>query len=478
MDTQIARKTVDQFRSPRKNLGALDADAAAKLLAASSDIAIVIDEKGVIRDLAFGSEELAREGYQSWLSKPWVETVTIESRPKIEEMLANAGAGTPRWRQVNHPTLNGKDVPIRYAAVQVNDSGRIVAIGRDLRSVAAMQQRLIESQQSLEREYAKLRQAETRYRLLFEVSSEAVVIVHAESSKIAEVNPAAVALLAKPAKRITGLGVEELFDANGGRRLLKHLEHISVAGRGDEIKIKLAGSKQDVLVGASLFRQDSSAYFLVRLITPSQDATRAYGIRASVSEVIEKLPDAFVVTDLDRRLISANVAFVELAQAASFEQIRGESIERWLGRQAVDVNILFGSLKDHGVIRGFSTVFRGQYGMQETVEVAGAAVTNADLPCFGLSIRTVQRRAEPIINSQMALPRSVEQLTGLVGQVSLKDLVRESTDLIERLCIEAALELTGDNRASAAEMLGLSRQGLYSKLRRYGIDDLDGSERS
>jgi hypothetical protein len=28
-----------------------------------------------------------------------------------------------------------------------------------------------------------------------------------------------------------------------------------------------------------------------------------------------------------------------------------------------------------------------------------------------------------------------------------------TTDVIERLCIEAALELTGDNRASAAEML-------------------------
>ena len=55
----------------------------------------------------------------------------------------------------------------------------------------------------------------------------------------------------------------------------------------------------------------------------------------------------------------------------------------------------------------------------------------------------------------------------------LKDLVREATDAIERLCIEAALELTGDNRASAAEMLGLSRQSLYVKLRRYGLGDLD-----
>ena len=53
----------------------------------------------------------------------------------------------------------------------------------------------------------------------------------------------------------------------------------------------------------------------------------------------------------------------------------------------------------------------------------------------------------------------------------LKDIVRDSTTLIERLCVEAALKLTDDNRASAAEILGLSRQGLYSKLKRFGIDD-------
>jgi DNA-binding NtrC family response regulator len=60
-------------------------------------------------------------------------------------------------------------------------------------------------------------------------------------------------------------------------------------------------------------------------------------------------------------------------------------------------------------------------------------------------------------------------MTELVGRLPLKDIVRETTDLIEQLCIEAALELTGDNRASAAEILGLSRQSLYIKLRRLGI---------
>ena len=69
------------------------------------------------------------------------------------------------------------------------------------------------------------------------------------------------------------------------------------------------------------------------------------------------------------------------------------------------------------------------------------------------------------------MQRSPGQMTELVGRVPLRDIVRETTDLIEELCIEAALELTGDNRAAAAEMLGLSRQSLYVKLRRFGVGD-------
>ncbi len=60
-------------------------------------------------------------------------------------------------------------------------------------------------------------------------------------------------------------------------------------------------------------------------------------------------------------------------------------------------------------------------------------------------------------------------MTELVGRVPLEDMVRETTDLSERPCIEAALELAGDNRASTAEMPGRSRQSLDRNLRRFGI---------
>jgi DNA-binding NtrC family response regulator len=79
------------------------------------------------------------------------------------------------------------------------------------------------------------------------------------------------------------------------------------------------------------------------------------------------------------------------------------------------------------------------------------------------------RRITPENSGAPALPRSVEQMAELVGRVPLKEIVGETTDLIEQCCIEAALELTRGNRASAAEMLGLSRQSLYVKLRRFGL---------
>ena len=188
------------------------------------------------------------------------------------------------------------------------------------------------------------------------------------------------------------------------------------------------------------------------------------------------MPDAFVVTDPERRVLTANSAFVDLTQAANEEQVRGQSIERWLGRPGVDIDVLFANLRNHGFVRHFSTILRGEFGASEDVEITAVSVTDGDRPCIGFTIRSSGWRVGKERLGGRELPRTVEQFTDLVGRVPLKNLVRETTDLIERLCIEAALELTRDNRASAADMLGLSRQGLYAKLRRYGLGDLDGDE--
>lgn len=468
------------FKAPKRSLGDLDAEAAATLVAAASDIALVVGPEGVIWDVALGSEELSVEACQGWVGQPWAQVVTAESRPKVEDLLreARSGAG-PTWRHVNHPCPRGPDVPVLYSAVQVASRGVIVALGRELRTVASLQQRLVEAQWSMERNYARLRHMETLYRLLFRSSPEAVLIVDAATHKVVEANAAAAELLGDPPKRLADRSFPEGFDADSTQAIRQLLAGTRAGGRVEEVRAQHVASRREFLVSASLFRRESSSLFLVRLSPMHAGATQATVTKtqSKLLKVVESAPDGFVVTDPEGRIIAVNRAFLDLTQLATEEQARGESLERWLGRPGVDLNVLIANLREHGSVRLFATTLRDEFGSSTEVELSAIAVQNGDQPCLGFTLRGVGQRPGADVGGSRELPRSMEQVTELVGRVPLKDLVRESTDLIERLCIEAALELTGDNRASAAEMLGLSRQSLYVKLRRYGLGDLDSEGR-
>lgn len=465
-----------KFEAPGRTLGGLDAEAAAAVISAASDIALILDRDGVIRDLAFGSEELAREDYGKWLGQPWSDTVTADSRAKVEAMLRDAQAKVaPRWRHVNHPSSRGADVPVVYSAVQVGAEGRVVVVGRDLRSVAALQQRLVEAQQSMERDYWRLRHVETRYRLLFQMASEAVLIVDASTQKVMEANPASAQLLGENERRIVGRPFLDVFEADSTQAIQEMLAGVRAAGRADEVRARMLGGERQLVVSATLFRHESATLYLIRLSSLPLDAGAVVlpkSMAAMLADVVNGAPDAFVITDPEGKILTANPAFLELAQLVTEEQARGESLERWLGRPGVDLNVMITNLRQHGTVRLFATTLRGESGSDVEVEISAVAVPRGAHPCLGFTIRNVGRRLNADVRVGRELPRSVEQLTELVGRVPLKELVREATDLIERLCIESALELTQDNRASAAEMLGLSRQSLYVKLRKYGLGDL------
>lgn len=468
---------MSQFLAPKKSLGSLDIEAAAKLITAAADVALVVDNQGVIRDISFSSEELTKEGYGEWLGQPWTETVTPESRPKIEALLRDASAvNGSTWRHVNHPSVRGADVPVLYSAIKVGKTGRVIAVGRNLRPVAILQQRLVEAQQSLERDYARLRHAETRYRLLFQMASEAIIIVDAGSEKVLEANPAATKLLGVAAKQITGKAFAESFDPGSAKALTALLNKVRTAGHADEVRIRIRNGKQAVHLSVSLFQQDKDAQFIARLIgqEPAGAGLDRGGVKSPVLRALENSPDGFVVTDGESRVMSANRAFLDVVQCAAEEQVRGKTLTQWLGRPGADLNVLLANLRQHGSVRLFATTLRGDLGSTTEVEISAVAVPD-DEPVLGFVIRSVGRRLATASASDRELPRSPEQLTELIGRVPLKDIVRETTDVIERLCIEAALQLTSDNRASAAEMLGLSRQSLYLKLHRYGLGELDGT---
>lgn len=465
-----------QFSAPNEALGGIDAETAGAMVALASDIALVVDGHGVILDAAFGELGSLKIASRDWIGQRWADLVTVDSRQKIEETLRDATHRSPtRWRHVNHMASEGREIPVRYSALRFGPEGRIFAVGRDLRPLAALQERLAEAQQGIEREYARIRNAERRYRVLFQLAGEAVLIVDAAGERILEANPAAAALLGVELKKLPRQAFSDLFTEQSRQTARSFLAAARVAQRVDNVHVHLERDQNGVLLTGSPYRQDGGTHLLVLLSRLGEAGAARSTEDANVLRFVEVMPEAFIVTDSDRRILTANAAFLDLIQATTVQQVRGEPIERWIGRPGVEIDVLFANLRTHGAVRRFSTVVRGEYGASEDVEIAAASLAGAP-PCIGLAIRTGGWRDGREALGGRELPRTVEQFTQLVGRVPMKNLVHETTDLIERLCIQAALELTKDNRASAAEMLGLSRQAFYSKLRRYGLGDLGETE--
>jgi transcriptional regulator PpsR len=193
------------------NLGALDASVAAKLLAAGGDVAMLIDRHGIICDVAISNDNLDFEGHETWVNKRWVDTVAIDSRKKVDQLLADAANDQPiRWRELNHQSGRGQEISLRYIALSTGLNGAVLAIGRDHRASAILQRRLLEAQQTLERDYARMRDTESRYRSLFKITGEAVLVVDGITRKIVETNPAAMHLLGAD-KPLVGRAFTQLF---------------------------------------------------------------------------------------------------------------------------------------------------------------------------------------------------------------------------------------------------------------------------
>jgi transcriptional regulator PpsR len=484
MHTPGTAAATQLFEAPELHFSDLSADVLAGVVAAATDLALVVDSQGVIRDVSLNAShatELAE--LRQWVGRRWVETVTIENRGKVNAMLAagtTGQAGARPERQVTHALSGGVDLPVSYSIVPLHGRGGLLALGRDLREVAAVQQRLVDAQQSLERDYLRLRHTEARYRLLFEAVDEAVLVLDANSLVVLEHNAAAGRLLGEAGRRAVGRSALDLLAPGSHAEAQARFAQARSGGRSDDLAVQLAAGGVEVRLAASAFKQDSTTLLLVRL-APSAPAALGAPATARPAEgpalhdLVNTLPDAFVLTDMQGRILEANQAFDDMLQLPPGERVRGQPLDRWLGRTSVDMNVLIGSLRQHGVLRLFPTTLRTGLGEPSAVEISAVAVVDGPQPCLGFAIRDVARRLPADGRAPRQLPRSVDQLTGLVGRLPLKDIVGETTDLIERLCIEAALELTRDHRASAAEMLGLSRQSLYVKLRRYGILGFDNA---
>jgi len=462
---------VNSITSPAHVLGQLNPDEVAHIVQASADISLTLNRDGVIQSIAFGNPDLRSPSLESWVGKNWLDVVTSESRPKIQALLQDANeTSLSRFRQINVPSPGSADLPLLCATLKVGSTGQIIALARDLREISLLQQRLVDAQQAIERDYTRLRQLETRYRVLFEMASEAVIVLDANTFKVIEANPRAADLLGDSVKKLSGRLLMDYLTKGDRIQVQSLLSKVAYTSTVAELNTSIL-SGQEVYLSAAPFRNENQSLILITLKRTGELIDRHdSNAQSLVIQALENAPDGFIVTNSAGKILTANQAFLRLIMSDKLEQILNEPLDRWLERSSVDLRVMLSNLHEKGSIKLFATSIRDSFGTLHPVEISAVSVPYPHA-CLGFTIREVGSRIRSKIQPEESITRSSEELTQLVGRLPLKEIINETTDLIEQLCIKAALDLTRGNRVSASEMLGLSRQSLYIKLRKYDLSD-------
>lgn len=424
----------------------------------SSDIALVMDAGGVISQVAqAGGTPMAPDAAQ-WIGRTWADTVTAETRRKIELLLGDvASTGLARRREVSHPGGSGSDIPVAYTAIRLGAGGPVLAVGRDLRAIAAIQQQFLDAQQELERGYWRARQAETRERALHQVGSDALLVLEAEGGVVRAANAAA---------RRHGLGESPLgrpaallFDAHSRAAVEDLLGTARSGGRPVELRARLAGSHAYSSVAATPFRVGASQRLLLRLRDP-HDGTASAGARRQRAALAGA---CVVITDAAGHVRACDEGFAALVGQPGEAALVGRPLTEWLGDAAQPLDVLLAETRREGLAEREAVALRGSAAAPSAL-VSASWLAEGDQEGIGLIVRPGEGPGLSD-DAQRAFVQAWDTLDGQLGRNSLPQMMREAAALAERHFIQAALQRCGGDVAAAAQLLGVSRDNLARRRR-------------
>jgi transcriptional regulator PpsR len=450
----------------------LDQASTADLISRLCDFAFVISSDGEIIQTMTSPFLAPRLDLSSWKGLQFQDTLTTESVPKFEARIAQFKEGQKELRPVelNHrPTQQQTELPVRYTFHSSAEDGSKLLLGSDLRPVAEMQQQLVEAQIALENDYDARREHEIRLKVLMESSDVATVFIALNTGVISSCNSAAEVLLGRSRKELMDAPFAAEFEDEGVTSLI---DRMVTAASDVSITAVLANSARggrSYRLNPTLFRGATSQMLLCKMEPEDSSLEPMDQLATHLVSFFHKGVDSIVFVNMSGQILSANEAFVSVANVTHAQTLSGRSMSDFFSRGSVDLNVILESARRNGKMRLYSTKILNEHGDERPVEISTTQIRTKLEPICVLVMRNA-RRVEGISTptSQMS-EEEVNSVVELIGSQSLKDVVARSTDVVEKMCIETAIRMTSNNRVAAAEMLGLSRQSLYVKLRKYNL---------
>ncbi len=446
-----------------------------EILATASDIAVLVDRSRRVASVLVNPGHRLFGQLTDWEGAPLHSLLTEESQRKFDLRVGDMGKpGRGALAvELNHIDRGDWEFPVRYSLHHIAQDDSILMLGRDLQPIAEVQQQLVAAQLALERDYEAQREADTRYRVLMELSRDPIVLVSIATGRITDLNPAAALFLGGSRAELIGAAIAQEFEGRRRGEFLETLTNAALAEAQGPIELTARRSQRKVLVTPTVFRAAGERIMLCQLDGAEPAATAGDDLADHMQRLYHEGVDGIVFTDPDGVIRSANEAFLNLTDAANLAAVRGRSLADYLARGEVDLRVLLDNVKRTGQLRLYATRLTTDFSGQIAVELSASWLNDRPNPVLVLVVRDASRAEALRRPAQGAQEDGMRNVMELVGASTLRDIVAETTDVIEKMCIETALELTRNNRVAAADMLSLSRQSLYVKLRKYGLLNKD-----
>ncbi|RBP08181.1 transcriptional regulator PpsR [Roseiarcus fermentans] len=421
-----------------------------------ADITLAVDGDGVIRK-AVPSQALSDEPLDDWLGQRWIETVLTGATGPVENAVdLGRREGESSSFVVNQRLPSGREILLEYTTVKLPSGSGFIAIGKNFQAISDLRTRLAAVQLEREQDYWKLREVETRYRALLDAASEAVALVRVGTLRVVESN----ALAAKAFGLVPGAEFFPDLPERDRKALDGLLETARMTGRAPRIVLHHAADAPLSLRASTLTSEAGTFYLLqVSRLTDSGFETASSGEPPawSLESLVRRLPQAFLVVDRNGVVRSANHAFLDLVQAEFETAVLGKSANRWLSLPGGGLRRILDRIEQRGVVQSMRATVMGERGGTAEVDIFAAGDRDDRPNAFALIVREALADA--------AAGASPPDPSGS----SLGKAVRSSVEAIERQRLSEALARSGGNRTLAAESLGISRQSLHAKLRKYAL---------
>lgn len=448
------------------------------IITMSSDLSLVISPEGTVLSVLVNPASTQFAPASNWEGKDLRQFLTPESTQKLNNRIKQFSEGSPKdvTVELNHTEETRWDFPIRYSFHPIGPDGSLLLLGRDLRPIAEMQQQLVKAQLALERDYEVQREFDTRYRVLMETSRDALIFVSIATGRIVDANSAAAQVLGATREALPGTAFAAEFDGKRRTELLEALTNTAISDGDRPLDLQTKRGRRNVRVVPRLFRAAGERLLLCRLDLAQSPDGAGDLLTENLSGLFQEGVDAILFTNAQGDILTANESFLNLVDSAHMTAVKGKNLGQFMARGAVDLKVLIDNAIRAGRMRLYATKLQGEYGGQIPVEISATYLNDRAHPVIVFVIRDASR-AEALRSPGVGVgvnDGAVKSVMELVGSATLKDIVAETTDVVEKMCIETAVELTRNNRVAAAEMLGLSRQSLYVKLRKYGLLNKSG----